>query len=115
MGLRWGDTGGGQRRQAGEGRRRSSDLWNAGAAGALVGGLLIGALVWASDDDPDSPPAPVDAEIQAAMVVNTAVIEMRGYGPDGEPGTFLYDCEQADQPVADVDPTLVCTQREVEG
>lgn len=105
MGVRWGGVG--------HERRRSTDLWNAGAAGALIGGLLIGALLWATDDDPTPARQPLAAEIDAAVIVDATVIELHGYGPDGEPGVFLYDCERNNQQSNEPgDPTLVCTQRE---
>lgn len=105
MGVQWG----------GKDRRRSTDLWNAGAAGALVGGLLIGTLVWATDDDP--PPPVTKGEVTAAVIVDATTIEMHGYDKTGKPGTFLYDCEHRDKKQGDVpgDPTLVCTQREEKG
>lgn len=58
----------------------------------------------ALDDDP-----PVDPrEIDAAVFVDATTIEMHGYGPDGKPGKFLYDCRyETDR--------LVCTQQDVEG
>lgn len=103
MGVRWG----GER-----GERRSSDNLTVGLAGALVGGLLASVFMWAVDDDPD-PREPTTAEIDAAVMMNAAVIEMHGYGSDGQPGEFLYDCRHAEDP-GPGEPTLVCTQREAE-
>lgn len=55
---------------------------------------------------------PIDRlSVSADVLVNATVVEMRGYGPDGKPGKFLFDCRATDAPVLG-DPTLVCTQRE---
>lgn len=81
------------------------------AIGALCGAGAVGAVWVAGDDDPEPPRQPIAAEIDAAVVVDATVVEMRGYGPDGKPGKFLYDCEHADHPELG-DPTLICTQRE---
>lgn len=86
----------------------------AAGLGALTGAGLTLLFAWSTGtfDDP-KPPTPVQSQIDAAVVVDATVIEMHGYGPDGEPGVFTYDCQnEVGQPVAGVEPTLVCTQRE---
>lgn len=70
------------------------------AAGLLAGTLLAQAV----DEDP-KPPQRVAAKIDAQVLVDATVIEMRGYGSDGTPGKFLYDCDYEGQ-------RLICTQRE---
>lgn len=71
----------------------------------LVFGLLLGwgaALVafHVFDDDP-ADPVTVDAE----AVVDATTIELHGYGPDGKPGVFVYECKRERG-------QLVCTQQE---
>lgn len=84
----------------------------AGAIGAAIG--IAAAGITAPDQDPLPPPRqPLAAEVEAAVVVDSTTIEMRGFGPDGKPGKFLYDCERNDaEDLAPGDPTLICTQRE---
>lgn len=88
------------------------DQYTAAMGGLIGGAALTLAFSWAAGVF-DDPAPPVQADIEAAVVVDATTIEMRGYGPDGELGTFLYDCRvDSEQPVAGVEPTLVCTQRE---
>jgi hypothetical protein len=71
----------------------------------MVSGGGIGVYVAATHLDEE--PVRADVEIPAEVVVDATTIEMRGYGPDGTPGTFLYDCSHESG-------RLVCTQREGE-
>lgn len=79
--------------------------------GRLFAGLVAvacGAAVAALIGLPDPPPAEPTVEISTEVLLDAATIELRGYGPDGTPGEFLYDC-------AHDGDRLVCTQRGTDG
>lgn len=100
MGVRWGSENG-----EGQVTPRSVTVL-IGMAIGIAAALLVDVVV---DDDE---PAPARADIEAQVVVDAAVIEMHGYGSDGKPGVFLYDCRHVkDEDKAKGEPTLVCEQR----
>lgn len=73
----------------------------------LIAMLAILGVLVAVSDEPD--PVTPRVELETEALLDAATIEMRGYGPDGEPGTFLYLCETPAERKSG-DPTLVCTQ-----
>lgn len=76
------------------------------AAGGIIAGF-VGAAVASTALSDDSEPIRATNFISSDVLVDATVIEMHGYGPDGQPGTFLYDCSHDDE-------KLVCTQRDPE-
>lgn len=81
------------------------DLLIAVALAAVV--LVFLAALAERDDGTDARPVP-DVNLSTEVLLDATTIELRGYGPDGEPGVFLYDCEHDGE-------RLVCTQREEKG
>lgn len=78
------------------------EQYTAGMVGLLGGVVLSAAFFWGAGWlDADT----TVIEPEVARIVDATTVEMRGYGPDGELGVFVYDCEQTGG-------RLVCTQRE---
>jgi hypothetical protein len=71
----------------------------AGGAVAAALGFVVGLSL--DHDDPKPPPR---VELSTEVVLDAATIEIRGYGPDGELGEWVHDCEYEGE-------RLVCTQR----
>lgn len=79
-------------------------------AALMVGCFAAGiAVARIGDDDPLK--QPVSAEIEAAVLVDAAAVEMHGYDPSGKPGKWIYDCTAVEDPKPG-EPSLICEQRE---